>query len=166
MHVKDWRACESKVADTVDRGEIASLLFGFNHHILGCRAKCQMLFVQVVKAQKEVHGDSGTKLHSSKLRTGETATRCHYEGQTRGGKVIIHSVKYLGFVTRAVGETHKESATSCHSSYLEETENTTMAYINVCIDTFVFLLSGAQTYSIHSLEDVYQIRHVCQIANK
>lgn len=57
MHVKDWRACESKVADTVDRGEIASLLFGFNHHILGCRAKCQMLFVQVVKAQKEVHGD-------------------------------------------------------------------------------------------------------------
>lgn len=37
-----------KVAAMVGGGEIA-LSFGLNHHILGDQAKCQMLFVQVVK---------------------------------------------------------------------------------------------------------------------
>lgn len=77
-----------KVAAMVGGGEIA-LSFGLNHHILGDQAKCQMLFVQVVKwREREREGKRG--------REGQkyTDTTCHHEGQIGGGRDVILHVKY------------------------------------------------------------------------
>lgn len=49
-----------KVAATVGRGEIG-LSFGLNHHILGDQAKCQMLFVQLVKGLEERERERGAE---------------------------------------------------------------------------------------------------------
>lgn len=56
--------CMRKVAAMVGGGEIA-LSFGLNHHILGDQAKCQMLFVQVVKWREREGGREGEKAKST-----------------------------------------------------------------------------------------------------
>lgn len=88
-----------KVVAMVGRGEIW-LSFGLNHHILGDQAKCQMLFVQLVKGLREKErerGRGGALQNDSYIKTQGreyTDTTCHDEGQMGGSSNVIHHVKY------------------------------------------------------------------------